>query len=432
MKDKTRGMGSIFQRGEIWYVQFYDDGRARQESTKSTARTDAVKLLKRRLGEVAHGRLVGPDMKRTRFKDLVELLRADYIRQGRRSLPRALQCCARLEKHFDRMRAVAIDYASASAYVAKRLEQKAAHATVRYELATLGRMLKLAVAAKLLPIRPQLPVVKVDNARQGFFEAEDLERVVAELPEHVAPLVRFLALTGWRLGETRRLTWRQVDFAAGVVRLEPGTTKNRDGRTFPFVTLPALAELLAQQRERTAAVERETRTIVPWVFHRQGKPLADFYAAWRSACRRALVPGKLLHDLRRTAVRNLERAGVPRSWATQLTGHKTESVYRRYAIVSEADLATAVSRLSGLAMVENRCRTAATAEVEGAAPSVQIAQLVARQHAGTGIRTQTGFPPADFKSAASTVPPSRQSQAKRPDPLSRTRASCSASGQNPR
>src|SRR5206468_2919987 len=97
MKDKTRGMGSIFQRGEIWYVQFYDDGRARQESTKSTARTDAVKLLKRRLGEVAHGRLVGPDMKRTRFKDLVELLRADYIRQGRRSLPRALQCCARLE-----------------------------------------------------------------------------------------------------------------------------------------------------------------------------------------------------------------------------------------------------------------------------------------------------------------------------------------------
>src|SRR5439155_8304547 len=107
--------------------------------------------------------------------------------QERKSLDRALRCCAQLRKHFGRVRAVGIDYATASAYVAKRLEEKASHASVRMELTILGRMLKLGVAAGKLPVRPELPPVKVDNARQGFFEAEDLERVLAQLPEDVAP-----------------------------------------------------------------------------------------------------------------------------------------------------------------------------------------------------------------------------------------------------
>jgi hypothetical protein len=72
----------------------------------------------------------------------------------------------------------------------------------------------------------------------------------------------------------------------------------------------------------------------------------DFRGAWEQACRKAGVPDQLFHDLRRTAVRNLERASVPRSWAMSLTGHKTEAVYRRYAIVSEADLFEAGRRLT--------------------------------------------------------------------------------------
>jgi len=160
------------------------------------------------------------------------------------------------------------------------------------------------------------------------------------------------------------LTWSQVDFRAGVVRLEVGTTKNRDGRVFPFAVLPELAALLTAQRTMTTARERTTDRVIPFVFHRDGTPVRDFRGAWKAACIaagffRVVNPEapeaqqqkkatKLLHDFRRTAVRNLERAAVPRSVAMKLTGHKTESVYRRYAIVAEGDLAEGVAKLAAL------------------------------------------------------------------------------------
>ncbi len=111
----------------------------------------------------------------------------------------------------------------------------------------------------------------------------------------------------------------------------------------PFT--PELAALLEAQKARTDALCRETRRIVPQVFHRRGLPIKDFRGAWRSACKAAGLPGRIPHDFRRTAVRNLERARVPRSVAMMLTGHKTESVYRRYAIVSESDLRAAAEQL---------------------------------------------------------------------------------------
>ena len=139
-----------------------------------------------------------------------------------------------------------------------------------------------------------------------------------------------------------------MDFAHQEVRLEPGTTKNSEGRVFPFSALPALADLIYRQRERTTALEKEMKTAILYVFHRHGKPIRDLYKRWREACKAAKVSDRLIHDLRRTAVRNLERAGVPRSVAMKLTGHKTESVYRRYAIVAKADLTEGVAKLARL------------------------------------------------------------------------------------
>jgi integrase len=86
--------------------------------------------------------------------------------------------------------------------------------------------------------------------------------------------------------------------------------------------------------------------VIPWVFHRDGKPIKDYYGGWDRACRLAGYPDRVAHNLRRTAVRNLERAGVPRSAAMKMTGHKTESVYRRYAIVDETMLRESAEKLA--------------------------------------------------------------------------------------
>lgn len=209
-------------------------------------------------------------------------------------------------------------------------------------------MLRLALQAEHLSHLPHIPKIEVNNVRQGFFEPSELKAVLEDLPSDLRAVVRFAAMTGWRKSEILSLCWRQVDFGVGMVRLEPGTTKNNEGRSFPFTALPALETLLVSQREATRAVERKENRIVVNGFHRNGKPIRDMRRSWDAACERAGVPGRWFHDLRRTAVRNLERAGVSRSVAMKLTGHRSEAVFRRYAIVAEQDLRDGVRKLSKL------------------------------------------------------------------------------------
>jgi integrase len=179
--------------------------------------------------------------------------------------------------------------------------------------------------------------------------------------------VEFMFWSGWRKREVLGLEWKQVDFRAGVVRLERHTTKSGEGRVFPFVALPALATLLRHQRDITSALERETGAIIPWVFHRRGRAIRSCHEAWVNACTRAGRPGRLLHDFRRTVARRMERAGVPRSQAKALIGHKTDSVYARYSIVAERDLEEAVAKVA--AQVASDRATASDAVVAIASPA---------------------------------------------------------------
>lgn len=349
----ARGMGTLYRRGEVWWIQYSHRGRTYRESTRSRVRADASRLLRKRQSEIARGVSVGPDAEKVSFDQLVELMRADYLQKQNRTWGRVEHAIQHLRPTFGRLSAMAINYDSVSRYVAKRLE-KAAPATVHHEVAALGRMLRLGVLAGLLPMKPALPTLKLDNVRKGFFTDEEVHSVLVHLPEWYAPAIEFAWRTGWRIGEVKGLTWTQVDFRAGTVRLEPGTTKNRQGRVFPFRAYPALETVLRMQRKRTDAWQRAHGAVVPWVFWKEGGQLGDHRDSWIRACKKAGVPGRLVHDLRRSAVRNLERAGVPRSVAMQLTGHQTESVYRRYAIVAETDLTEGVRKLAAARAVEQR------------------------------------------------------------------------------
>jgi integrase len=167
----------------------------------------------------------------------------------------------------------------------------------------------------------------------------------------------FAYITGWRVpSEVLTLKWRQVDLAEKTVRLDPGSTKNDEGRLFPYGAMADLAAAVKSRRTATDAWQDAHAAICPWVFHRDGaslldasgRPTKDFRDDWKAACKAAGCPGKIPHDFRRTAVRNLVRAGVSEKTAMLLTGHKTRSVFDRYDIVNEADLRVAVSKLAAV------------------------------------------------------------------------------------
>jgi integrase len=299
------------------------------------------------IARAPEGRVVVPRADRVTIAELAENLKADYQANGRKSVDRLEFSLAHLLPVFGPRKAIALTNADVTAYRVQRQAAGAAAATVNRELAALKRMFSLAVKGERLQRMPYIEMLKENNARRGFFERDQFEAVRAHLPDYGRPAATFAYLTGWRLkAEILTLQWRRVDFRAGVVTLDVGSTKNRDGRTFPMI--PELRALLEVQRATTDALQKKIGAIVPWVFHRtkRGRPLKGFTKSWRAACLAAGLPGRIPHDFRRAAVRNLERAGVPRSTAMAMVGHRTESIYRRYAIVDEVMLREGGAKLA--------------------------------------------------------------------------------------
>jgi integrase len=228
------------------------------------------------------------------------------------------------------------------------------NAEINRELATLKRIFNLAIEQDRIAIRPTIKLLQESAARSGFFEREQYESVLAHLPSEIQPVITFAYITGWRIAsEVLPLEWRNVDFAAGEVRLDAGATRNGAGRVFPMTTnLRLLLQAQHAEHERL----KKAGHIFPNVFYREvaderggakhPTAITSFTKSWRIACRAAGCPGRIPHDLRRTAVRNLVRAGIPERVAMMMTGHKTPSVFARYDIVSDGDLREAAHKLN--------------------------------------------------------------------------------------
>jgi integrase len=341
----SRGLGRVFRRGSIWWVQYSFRGEQHRESSHSSLRPRAVNLLKRRLAEMGHGRLVGPQAERLTFADLSKMVVEDYQINARKSVPPLVRLTQYFPAH---TRALDITTDVVKRYIQHRLSQGAAAATIKNEVGALGRAFTLAYRSGHLPHRPYLPSPRVNNARTGFFTDGEVRALLKHLPEYLRPFVEAAYITGWRRGELRNLRWSQVDWEGGTIRLERGTTKSGEPRSFPFAVHPRLAALLREQRESTSAFERANDAVCLWVFHRNGHQVSWYYDGWKTACKKAGVPGRLLHDLRRSAVRNLVRAGASEQVSMSITGHKTRSVFDRYHIVSSSDQVEAVRKLARL------------------------------------------------------------------------------------
>lgn len=270
----------------------------------------------------------------------------DYRMNRRRSLPDVgRHVRLHLTPFFGRRRMVAITPAHIRRYILHRQDEGAKNATINRELSVLKRAFTLAVAAGALSSQPRIRLLREDNIRRGFFEAAEYEAVRRRLPPDLADLVSFLYTTGWRWrSEAARLRWANISLAAGEVRLDPGTTKTGEGRVFPFTA--DLRTLLERRRAVTRDRECELGRGVPYVFTRSnGQPINSFNKAWATACCAAGVPGRVLHDFRRTAVRNLVRAGVSERVAMQMVGWKSRQMLDRYHIIGTAELVDAARKL---------------------------------------------------------------------------------------
>lgn len=341
MPKYRRGSGSIYKKRGVYYIAYYVHGKQVCESTGTQDKAEARRILQARLGQLAEGRYVGPAAERVTIDELFEGLFTDYHVNGKHSLKWVK---ITVNKHvlpvFTGRRSHEVMTADVQTYTEKRQNEGASNAEINRELALLKRAYNIALRAERITKKPYIPLLAENNVRQGFFEPWQFEAVLPRLPAYLCPPITFAYYTGWRIAsEILRLTWDQVDLEAGTVRLEADMTKNKEARPIyvPRILLDVLERQWQEHLERYPACSL--------VFHHDGRRIVNYSPAWHKACRETGLVRKIPHDFRRTAVRNLVRAGVPERVAMQICGHKTRAVFERYNIVSDGDLREAARRL---------------------------------------------------------------------------------------
>ena len=333
-----RGDGRIYKRGETWWIGFYVDGREQRESAKTNDEEKARKTLRAKLKEVHVHELdpakpfITQRARRRTIADLLDGLRSDFEIRGVGS-KQNLSNIKRARTDFGMMRATALAAEDVDQYIENRLGGGDAKASINRTL----QLLKQAYTLAELPAPKIRRLDESDNVRCGFFSETEIRRVIAHLPGELADFTLFAWLTGMRKGEIASLRWKDVD--GGCIRLRAENAKNGTARLIPLEG--ELAELIARRKPARQVKVNGTVMLSDLIFHRNGERISEFRKSWATAGKKAGIK-RLFHDLRRSACKNMIEAGVAQVTAMKVSGHKTDSMFRRYAIVDETDLRTAL------------------------------------------------------------------------------------------
>lgn len=345
-----RGQGRIFQRkgSSAFWISYYHRGKEVRESARSDNRKDAEKLLKQRIKEIGADSLgarafIGPQQERVTVDELLDALIEDYRIRGKAT--------KKFESHLKPLRAVFSDLRAVDCnegridrVVSAWLSEKKAPATINRELQILGQAFRLAVDRKRLSMAPKVRrLPNADRKRQGFFERAELEKVVKHLPPDLQDFTWFGFFTGWRKGEITSLEWSDVDLNNRIIHLKGEHSKNGEPRKVALYG--ELWDLIQRRLTHREIITEQGVQVYQRVFHSHGKSIGDFRRIWLDVCKKGGVQGRIFHDLRRTAIRNMTRAGISEQVAMKISGHRTRSVFDRYNITSENDLREAAQRM---------------------------------------------------------------------------------------
>jgi len=365
VSSRRRGAGTIYKQPgcSTWSIQYYKNGKRIREATGETDYAAARQQLNKQLGAVAKGEHVERDRKPVLIAELYEALERHYRVNGRKSLDALARRWKHLSGFFGDLAAQNVSAELIDEYVDARLRKGAANGTINRELSALKTMFRIAYGKRRLNRLPLFPHLEESNVRTGFIEDGDYRRLTAHASELWLRLFLELSYTyGWRKRELLNLRVRQIDLVWKTIRLDVGTTKNREGRE---VTMTAA--ILELMRQAVAGKGPDDFVLT----RPDGKPVRDFRKTWGNLCVRAGLGsyicrvcakavtekkcecgsqrrkyrGLIVHDFRRSAAKALRRAGVPESVVMSIGGWKTAAMFRRYAIISQADQKAAVEKL---------------------------------------------------------------------------------------
>ena len=338
-----RGDGSLWKRpgSRFWWYVLSHRGRLLRGSTGETDKKKAVEVLKAKRDELAAARrgytvLVGPEVQRVTVGDLLDRLVGDYTLRGVKSLVQVKTHLIPVRDFFGAIPAVDVTEADVDRYITERRKAGKADATINRGTQLLGQALRPFLEKHQRPT-PTIRRLREDNARQGFFERGEFEAVIARLNDpDVADFYEWFFYTGMRPKETKSLTWAAFDKETWTLRLHAKDAKTGKGRV---IVLAGPLRVIAERRLKARRLD------CPLIFHEDGEALGEFRKRWKRACREAGVQDRRPYDLRRTAVRNLIRAGVPERVAMDISGHRTRAVFDRYNISNEKDVEEAMEKV---------------------------------------------------------------------------------------
>lgn len=322
-------------RGKTQWIAYSFRGKVIRQSANTQDEKEATKLLNERLKRRdSKGRaFIDPSKEeRLTLDDLEAKIKAQYTRDGRRSFDVVERCLKHVKRHFPFHRLVDIGASEIENYQQARLEEGAERSTVNRGCAYLRHGLRLLFKAHEISELPEIKLLDGENVREGFLNRPEFDAICEELKKNkrvtddVYDLVRFLYNCAWRKSEAQNLDWSKFDPYDWVFRLSRKDEKTKK---------PRVLTLVGENREIIERRLAKRLPDCPYVFHRNGKPIKRFDRAFNSACKGAGITGTVPHDMRRSAIRNFTKAGLGESEGMSISGHRTNSTYKRYNIIDE-------------------------------------------------------------------------------------------------